>query len=230
MLLLAIDTATRMLSLAIRTEHTLLAEQTWQAPNNHTETLAAATATLLQHTGVTADDLTALAVVAGPGSYTGVRIGVSMAKGLAAARQLPLVSVTTLEALVAGQPKYDGTLIAVIQAGRGRVIAGRYRWNFASWVQRGEPRLFAWDGLYQTIDGRATLAGEIDDSGRKAHHEALQANPDLRVEFAPAAYSLRRASFAAEVAAQRLQAGTPDDFLATSVIPYYMNPIQANTP
>ena len=228
--LLAIDTATRMLSLAVRDDHTLLAEQTWQAPNNHTEMLASATATLLQNAGITAHDLTALAVVAGPGSYTGVRIGVSMAKGLAAARQLPLVSVTTLDALVAGQPKYDSTLIAVVRAGRGRVIAGRYRWNFASWVQRGEPRLFTWEALYQTIDGRATLAGEIDENGREAHRQTLQQRPDLRVEFAPAAYSLRRASFAAEVAQQRLREGSPEDFLATSVVPYYMNTIQANTP
>ncbi|MEO1441403.1 MAG: tRNA (adenosine(37)-N6)-threonylcarbamoyltransferase complex dimerization subunit type 1 TsaB [Chloroflexota bacterium] len=223
MMLLAIDTATRLLSLAVRDEFTLLAEQTWQAPNNHTETLAPAIHSLLHNAGAAVDDLTALAVITGPGSYTGVRIGVSMAKGLAAARGLPLVGVTSLDALAAGQPRYDGTLIAVVRAGRGRVIAGRYRWSYTRWVPRGEPRLLKWAELYDTLDGRVTLAGEIDEQGRTAYAEATTEN--LSVEFAPVAHSLRRAGFAADIAWERLQSGTPEDFPAVAVTPIYMNTI-----
>lgn len=224
-MLLAIDTATRMLSLAVRDEHTLLAEQTWQAPNNHTELLAPAIEMVLQRAGTAMDAVTAIAVVTGPGSYTGVRIGVSMAKGLAAARKLPLVGVTTLDAVAAGQPKYEGTLVVVVRAGRGRVIAGRYRWNYARWVQRGEPRLLTWEELYETIDGRATIAGEIDQRGQEAYQQLAGelTTADRRVEFAPAAFSLRRAGFVAEVAWEQLRDATPDDFAAVTVVPVYMN-------
>jgi tRNA threonylcarbamoyladenosine biosynthesis protein TsaB len=225
-MLLAIDTATKMLSLAVHSGSAVLAEQTWQAPNNHTEMLAPAIADLLHHAGTTVDALTALAVVTGPGSYTGVRIGVSMAKGLAASRRLPLVGITTLDTLAAGQPKYDGTLIAVVRAGRGRVIAGRYRWNYTQWVPRGEPRLLKWAELFETIDGRVTIAGEIDDAAHKTYKETLPHNADIKVEFAPAAHSIRRASFAAETAWTRLQANTPETFSAVTVVPVYINTIK----
>ncbi len=225
-MLLAIDTATRMLSLAVHDGTRILAEQTWQAPNNHTAILAPALAALVGHAGVTTGDVTALAVVQGPGSYTGVRIGVAMAKGLAAARGLPLVGVNTLDALAAGQPKYAGTLIAVVAAGRGRVIAGRYRWSYDSWVPRGEPRLLKWDALFETIDSAVTLAGEIDPNGHSAYETACEERPDLTVHFAPPAHSLRRASFAAAVAWARLREGDPADFPAAQLAPVYMNTIK----
>ena len=225
-MLLALDTATRMLSLAVHDGTQVLAEQTWQAPNNHTEILAPALQGIFKHAGITADDLTALTVVQGPGSYTGVRIGVAMAKGLAASRGLPLVGVNTLEALAAGQPKYAGTLIGVVRAGRGRVIAGRYRWSYDSWVPRGEPRLLKWAALFETIDSEVTLAGELGKPAHEAYATARDARPELTVHFAPPAYSLRRASFAAEVAWTRLRDGDPSDFPATQLAPVYMNTIE----
>jgi len=199
-MILAVDTATRLLSLAVHDGERVLAELTWQAPNNHTEQLAPALDALVSNAGITMADLTALACVVGPGSYTGVRIGVATVKGLAAARALPAVAVSTLDALAAGQPKYRGTLIGVVGAGRGRVIAGRYRWNHDRWTGRGELRLLKWAALYETIDSEVTLAGEIDQKGREAYETAREANDELTVHFAPAAHSVRRASFAAEVA------------------------------
>jgi len=220
-MLLAIDTATRLISLAIHDGDTLLAEQTWPAPNNHTEVLAPAIQLIAQHAGIQLSELTALAVAAGPGSYTGVRIGVSMAKGLAAAHDLPLIGVSTLDVLAAGQPKYDGTLITIVRAGRGRVIAGRYRWNYTKWVPRGEPRLLKWEELFSSIDGRVTLAGEITTQGRDAHTGIK--NPEMQVDFAPAAFSLRRAGFAAQIAWERLREASPADFPAVELAPIYIN-------
>lgn len=224
-MLLAIDTATRLLSLAVHDGHTLLAEQTLQAPNNHTEILAPAIDDIVHNAGASLSDLTAIAVVNGPGSYTGVRIGVAIAKGLATARALPVVGVTTLDVLAAGQPQYAGTLIAVVRAGRGRVIAGRYRWNYARWVPRGEMRLLKWQELYETIDGRVTIAGEVNETARDLLSQMQDTNPDLKVDFAPAAYSLRRAGFAAQVAWERLNSDEETNFAATQLVPIYMNTI-----
>jgi len=222
-MLLAIDTATRLLGLAVHDGQTLLAEQTWQAPNNHTEVLAPAIELIIQHAGTTLDELTALTVVTGPGSYAGVRIGVALAKGLAAARGLPAVGVTTLDVLAAGQPNYDSTLITVVRAGRGRVIAGRYRWNYARWVPRGEPRLLKWEELFNSIDGRVTIAGEVDANGREAHQNRAADAPEAHIDFAPVAFSLRRAGFAAQLGNEQLQAGTPADFPAIALTPIYIN-------
>lgn len=221
-MLLAIDTATRLLSLAVHDGTQIQAEQTWQAPNAHTELLADAITDILQRAAVSLADISALAVVTGPGSYAGVRIGVSLAKGLAAARQLPAVGVTTLDTLAAGQPHYSGTLIAVVAAGRGRVIAGRYRWSDTRWMPRGEPRLLAWQDLLETIDSHVTLAGELDASAHESIAVAKRARPELKIDVAPAAYSLRRASFAAEVAWARLQEASPSQYRAAKLLPVYV--------
>lgn len=199
-MLLAIDTATRFISLAIYDGQALLAEQTWQSHNNHTRQLAPAIFTLLDGCDLDMSDLTALAVSTGPGSYTGLRIGVSLAKGIAAARKLPLVGVTTLDTLAASQPYYQsgGGLIVVVQAGRGRVIVRTYRWRKGQWASRAEPQLMDWEGLLAQIDGPAYITGEIDAQGLEVLQTA-QAK-DLPITLAPGAHRLRRAGFLAQTA------------------------------
>ena len=81
-MLLALDTATQRASIALHDGSTLRAECTWEAANQHTVTLLPHIVQLLANSGLTADDITAVGVCIGPGSYTGVRIGVSVAKGL----------------------------------------------------------------------------------------------------------------------------------------------------
>lgn len=224
-MILALDTATRQLSLAVHDGHCLRAEQTWQMPKQHTARLAPAIHDLLGFAEARVADLTAIAVVNGPGSYTGVRVGVSMAKGLAAAQNLPLIGINTLDVLAAAQPPNPNgaILIVAVQAGRGRVIAGRYRWNYVRWVQRGDPQLLKWAELYERIDSRVIIAGDVDDAARDAHTVASQANPDLNVSFASGAYSLRRAGFAAELGWERLREGSANDFPADQLMPLYLN-------
>jgi tRNA threonylcarbamoyladenosine biosynthesis protein TsaB len=112
-ILLAIDTATQIMSLALHDGDSLRAEVTWHTANNHTAELAPAVRDLLARSDTSLDDLTALAVSIGPGSYTGLRIGVALAKGLAAARGLPLVGVSSLDTLAAAQPYVQGSGLVV---------------------------------------------------------------------------------------------------------------------
>lgn len=136
-MLLAIDTATTTASLAVYnlTTQTLLAELTWEARRRQTEDLLIAAQSLLAQLDLTPQALTALAVTTGPGSFTGVRIGISTVKGIALGLPtpprvlgIPTLAVTAapwLTALPHLAP--TGLLCAVIQAGRGR-----YNWvNFA---------------------------------------------------------------------------------------------------
>jgi len=218
-MLLAIDTATQMMSIALHDGRNLLAEKTWHTANNHTIELAPAINRLLEQSDVGIARLTALAVSIGPGSYSGLRVGVSLMKGLASARKLPLVGVSSLDTIAAAQPHYQGGLIAVVQAGRGRVTVGRYQWRKGRWSQRGEPQLMNWETLIASIDGAAHIAGEVDEQGHLTLGEAVENG--LPVTLAPAAFRLRRAGFLAEEAWERLKSGK-EEFDAVHVAPIYV--------
>jgi tRNA threonylcarbamoyladenosine biosynthesis protein TsaB len=218
-MLLAIDTATKVMSIALHDGRAVLAEHTWHTANNHTVELAPAVYDMLEQCDVGVARLTALAVSIGPGSYSGLRVGVAMAKGLASARSLPLIGVSSLDTIAAGQPHYQGGLVVVVQAGRGRVTVGRYQWRKGRWSHRGEPTLMDWETLIASIDGTAYLAGEVDEQGHLALAEAAEQH--VPVTLLPAAFRLRRAGFLAEEAWERLNTGK-DRFDAASVAPIYI--------
>jgi tRNA threonylcarbamoyladenosine biosynthesis protein TsaB len=223
-MILAIDTATKLLSIALHDGDTLIAEQTWIAGNRHTTTLAPTIQAMLAANETSIKDLSAVAVSTGPGSYTGLRIGVSFAKGLASAHGLPLIGMTTLDLIAKGQPSYGGNagLVAVVQAGRGRVIVQTYHWHKNAWQTRTEPRLMNWETLISTLDGIAVITGEVDKDGRAALENVEQAT------IAPAAWRLRRTGFLAEYAWEQLRANGDDaesrakTFDPINVLPIYL--------
>ncbi len=225
MTLLAIDTATQYISIALHDGQQVRAEQTWFSQNHHSAELAPAVATLLDHAGMTPDDLVALAVSIGPGSYTGLRIGVALAKGIASAKKLPLVGVSTLDVLASGQPPSPGALILVLRAGRDRVTTARYHWRKGNWKMRGEPQNMDWDTLIASIDGPACISGEVGEEGYRVI-EAAQREQGLPITLAAPVLRLRRASFLAETAWTRLRAANADEtltrFNAAAVAPIYV--------
>ena len=166
-MLLAIDTATQLLSIALHDGDTLLAECTLTAERNHSALLAPLIERTLAQCGFARDDLTALAVCVGPGSYTGLRIGIALAKGMAAVRNLPVAPVSSLDIIAAAQDRATGaeTLIVTVPAGRQRVIWADYRHDENGWVAQGETRLGSWDELFQAQTGRYALSGEITAAG-----------------------------------------------------------------
>ncbi|MBN1428145.1 MAG: tRNA (adenosine(37)-N6)-threonylcarbamoyltransferase complex dimerization subunit type 1 TsaB [Anaerolineae bacterium] len=218
--ILAIDTATRNISLALLTDHEIAAETTWRTSENHTIELAPAVDVLLKRAAVTPVDLQAIAVTLGPGSFTGLRIGMGFAKGLALASEekIALIGISTLDVVAAGQPHPDGVdrLCAVVQAGRGRVSAGFYIWQHNRWTAtEEEPFIADWDTLSGRLSGPVLAGGEIDQAGR----EQL-AGPDSQVIVSSAAQSLRRAGFLALLAQERLSAGRIDD--PATLAPIYL--------
>ena len=221
MTLLAIDTATQFISIALHDGQQMLAEQTWFSENHHTVELAPAVRALLMGAHLTPNELSALAVSIGPGSYTGLRIGVALAKGIAGARRIPLVGVSTLDILAAEQPQTPGALILVLQAGRSRVVTARYHWRKGQWKLRGEPENMDWETLINSIDGPATLSGEISTEGH-AVIEAAQAT-SVPITLASPVLRLRRAGFLAEEAWSRLRkSGDKAAFPAAAVAPIYV--------
>lgn len=223
-MLLAIDTATRVMSLALHDGRTLLSEQSWHIGNQHTVELTPAVWAMLASCGASVDDLSAVAVAIGPGSYTGLRIGVAFAKGLATPHSLPLVGVNTLDILAAGQSYYQSGvgLISVVKAGRGRIYVNSYRWRKGRWNSHTEPRLMDWEKLLETIDGPAHVTGEIDDDGLEILKAARENNTPISI--AKAAQCLRRAGYLAELSWEKLNDAGDDKsaFAARNLLPIYI--------
>jgi len=205
-MLLAIDTATRYASIALHDEHTLRGECTWEANRQHTVTLLPHIYELLQETGITPEHLSAIAVCRGPGSYTGVRIGLAVAQGLAITRHLPLVGVTTLEILVAAQPPDPRALYVLFEAGRRLVGFARYRYVTSAWQAEDKVRIVPWAEIAKHVEPPAILVGEIPAEGE----QALAPLGD-RVYVPSPAHRLRRAGFLAELGWKRLRAGYHGD-------------------
>ncbi len=218
-MLLALDTATQLMSLALYDGYNLLAEQTWHTAFNHSMQLAPTLQSVLDRAGVTTNDLTAMAVCIGPGSYSGLRVGVSLAKGMAAVRHLPLVGISALDIVAAAQPHYPDGLIIVVQAGRERVIVGRYQWRKGHWAPRGEVQLMDWPTLLESVDGPAHISGEISIAGHGILTEAKEKGTPLTI--VPAAFRLRRAGFLAQEAWERFKADETG-FDATKLVPFYI--------
>ena len=212
-MLLAIDTATRLISLALHDGQSVAAESTWQTDQYHTAELAPQAALLLRRAGVEPAQLQAIAVAIGPGSYTGLRIGLGFAKGLALAQGVPLLGVPTLDGLMRAQPQRAERALALLQAGRGRVSAAPYRWDLRKlrWEADGAVRVLEWAALADELaaepgDGSPVyVAGEMDATGAE-----LLRGLKSRVRLASPAQSLRRAGFLAEIGWERLRAGADD--------------------
>lgn len=220
-MLLAIDTATRVISLALHDGERIVAESSWETANHHTVELAPAVQAMLTRAGLESRQLTAIAVALGPGSFTGLRIGLGFAKGLATSLNLPLLGIPTLHILTAAQPSQAERLMAVLQAGRGRVCAQAFHWEDGGWTADGDPIIQSWDALLesQAEAGPLVISGEIDAGGAKTLAEAQQAGQPVTI--APAADRLRRAGFLADLAWARLRRDDVDDPL--TLVPIYLH-------
>ena len=223
-MLLAIDTATQLLSIALHDGERILAECTLQAGRQHSALLAPLVKQVMAQLDIPVDQLSALAVAAGPGSYTGLRIGVALAKGMAAVNDLPLVPLNTLDlaAAAAQTPRQpDLPLIAALPAGRKRAIWAEYRHQGQAWQATRPAQINDWQALLATCAQPCLISGEITQAGLAAIKAARESGG--QIQLAPASERLRRAGTLAELAWQRLrQSQDPRPFSAERVMPIYL--------
>lgn len=213
--LLAIDTSTRTVGLALYNGAQVLNETVWTSSDYHTVELAPAVHNAIERSGVPMAALEAIAVATGPGSFTGLRVGLALAKGLVMARGLALVGIPSLDALAEAQPPADGPLLAVLRAGRGRWALQEYTWS-KGWRSKGDPAIATIEGLAERIGAHTTICGELDEEER---HRLAGNQPPARL--ASAARSLRRPSFLAELGWKRWRAGKTDS--PASLAPVYIH-------
>ena len=127
--ILSIDCATLSGGAAILSHQGILAEQIVRTPTSHSVRILETVKNLLNATEIELKDLTAIAVASGPGSFTGVRVGISVAKSLAYASNLPLIGVSTLEALAHRYYREDYLICPMIDARRSEVYAAGYEFK-----------------------------------------------------------------------------------------------------
>jgi tRNA threonylcarbamoyladenosine biosynthesis protein TsaB len=204
--LLAVDTSTRFASLALYDGVSVRAEMTWESPRRHTVELAPKVVAMLNQLQVEVSALTGLAVALGPGSFTGLRIGMALVKGLALARGIPLVGIHTLDVTVYPLSRRRGKLYAALQAGRGRICLGSFRWRRGGWRQVGELTISTWETLAAEAEKGTAFCGEIDASGL-----AVLQSQAAEIAIVPPAQRLRRSGYLAEMGWNRLVQGEQDD-------------------
>ena len=207
-MILALDTSTDWCSLALYDPAGgVRAEQTWYAHRDQTAQLLPAVQHLLGQIKKTVDDVTSLAVALGPGSFTGLRVGLATAKGLAYARSLPLWGIPTLDILgYAHSAVTAAPVCAVLAAGRGRVAWALYRTQHGRWQRLSEYQNTTIGELCGQIEQPTLFVGEL-----AAATGEIETKLGRLASIAPAATSLRRAGFLAELAWQRAQQEEPDN-------------------
>jgi len=215
-MLLALDTSTRRMGVALYDGIQVIHEMTWASNFHHTVELAPAIDLALTRAGVGADSLTVIAIARGPGSFTSLRTGLALAKGLALARRLPLIGIPSLDFLAAAQPVSDLPLAAVLESGRKRLAVGWYETVDNQWQSTGKLELLDAQGLYDYITEPTLLCGELNADARallkRKRKIALLASP---------AQSQRRPGYLAELAWNRWQSGQTDD--PVTLAPIYLS-------
>ncbi|WP_286884113.1 tRNA (adenosine(37)-N6)-threonylcarbamoyltransferase complex dimerization subunit type 1 TsaB [Aneurinibacillus sp. UBA3580] len=127
MTILAIDTSNFSLGVAVCTEDKVLGEFSTNLKKNHSIRLMPMVSQLLDEVEVDPTELAAVAVARGPGSYTGVRIGVATAKSMAWSLNIPLLGISSLEVLAWNAAYFPGRIVPLFDARRGQVYTGVYR-------------------------------------------------------------------------------------------------------
>ncbi len=215
MRILALDTATEVCGVALWMDERLPVEVMLHHGQTHARYLMEAVHSTLALGGVPLEEIDGLAVTQGPGSFTGLRVGISTAKGLALAAAKPLVGVSTLHALAA-QAEWEGEWVCpMIDARRREVYWALYRRSGADLVmvepeQAGPPAL-----VLDRIDRPCAFIG----SGAWLYRDALAGNAHANLATIEARHRLRPGSVA-QLAARRLRCGRTENL--DSFGPFYL--------
>lgn len=204
---LAIDTSTGIASLALSDKGQVQAELTWHAGRNHTTELLPNLIHLLHLTKIELKDIKGIVVALGPGSFTGIRVGVATAKGLSFALSVPLVGISTLEILAFAHAATSLPICPILSAGRGEIATALFQSRAGKWQRLVEEYITNVDALCSEITEQTIFCGEIPPEVAQRLEEQL----GPKAVILQGGASLRRAGYLAELGWKRLEAGDCDD-------------------
>ncbi len=227
MTILALESSAKSASVAVMRDKTLIAQSFQNKGLTHSQTLMPMTEALLQGVGMTMSDIDLVAVTVGPGSFTGLRIGVATAAGLAWAGKLPCVGISSLEACARGVSHVPGLICAAMDARRGEVYGALFETGADGTLTRftEDMALPAGELLEQTSGWRCTLVGD----GAALCYQTALAHRELRerasLTLAPEHLRFPLASSVALLAFEAAERGETVD--AFSLTPKYLRVSQA---
>ena len=163
MLILAFETSAKAGSVALLEGEKLLGESYQNTGLTHSQTIMTMAEDLLKASGKTPQDVQAVAVAAGPGSFTGVRIGVAAAKGFAWGAELPCYGVSTLEAMAAGLGVWEGVIVCTMDARRNQVYNAIFKAEKGVLTRLCEDRAISLEELKEELlkmEGPLYLVGD----------------------------------------------------------------------
>jgi tRNA threonylcarbamoyladenosine biosynthesis protein TsaB len=220
-MILAIDTSTQWMGIALYQYPQILFEKVWKTNRRHTVELVPSIQSAVEDCGLQITDLEAVAVALGPGSFTSLRIGLAVAKGLSLTLHIPVIGIPSLDITAACQPVQDLPLIALLRAGRDRLAACNYQAESNVWQPAGEIYITTARELENQIQSPTLICGEIDAEDRKV----LERRWRNAIVTSPAS-NVRRPAILAALAAEKLKANQVDDVV--SLAPIYLHTL--NTP
>lgn len=219
MLILAIDTATKIGSVALYEDKTgIIGEINLYVKVNHSNVIMKAVDSLFDLSGYTIKDVDKIAVTTGPGSFTGIRIGVAIAKGLAYSLKKPIIGINELDVLAETGEEREGLIVPLIDARKERVYYSQYKYENRKLVRKEEYK----DGELRDILEK--LKGEkvafIGDGAIVNQELIKEIMGEDNIVFSKA-NSIPRAAMAAQMALHH-----EDDNIYT-LEPFYLNKSQA---
>ena len=219
--LLTIQTASPAGSIALTAGERLLAELNLDVRQTPTEWLLQSIGDLLDKTDVKKADLDAIAVVKGPGSFTGLRVGLATAKGLSLALGCPLLGISSLQCLAMQLPFSAMPVCVMLDARKQEVYSASYRWEGGYPYPVTEERVVGPELLLSGVSSETLFAG----NGAQVYRTLIVRKLGDRAHFAPAFINLPRAAGAAALAQREWQAGRT--FSADELMPNYLRPSEA---
>ena len=221
MIVIGINTSTPEGGVALMGDEGLIAEYSLHSKATHSERLLPSIDRLLQDTELTFRDLSGIAVAVGPGSFTGLRIGLASAKGLALSSDLPLVGIPTLPALARNLPFCAYAICPMIIARKKEVYWALYRFKGGHLMEMEEETVSPPEVVAKRIGEPTVFLGD----GATEHSGQIREILGEKAIFAPLAVGSVRASQVAEMGRERLIRGERDD-LAT-LVPRYIRRSEA---
>ncbi|MGQ0793401.1 MAG: tRNA (adenosine(37)-N6)-threonylcarbamoyltransferase complex dimerization subunit type 1 TsaB [Deltaproteobacteria bacterium] len=217
MLVLGVETSTYAESVALVDGEAVLGELFVNSGGGNSESIVLMTDALVRQVGIGRGELQGVAVSAGPGAFTPLRIGMAAAKGFALALGIPIIGVSSLVALAAGAAFVPWRICSIIDAKRGEVFAALFKFTEGGVVERlSDDELTTPDALCGGVSDKTLFIG----SGALVHRDYLSQSLGGFACFAEPNMNFPRASSAALLGARRLVAGASDDVM--SLAPRYL--------
>ena len=226
MKILAIDTSTMLGGIAIMDESLLIAESRLNVKSTHSERLMTEIEHCLKQSGIKISDIDVFAVATGPGSFTGLRIGLSTVKGFSYATGKQIVSVPTLEALAWNFPYSKYPVCTMLDARKKEVYAALFKWEGENLIRltnetSAKPEEFARDALRVTHDDKFIFAGE----GAVLYRDKIIEAMGEKAIFAPPEKTVPSPANVAVLGFKKAKAGEFSEPI--SLIPMYIRKSEA---